>query len=375
MRDLVPSAAAVASSPVVLRADGLGKIYRGPDRLRSRTVAVAGASLELRAGRVVALIGESGSGKSTLARMLAGVERPSSGRNTVTPPPWWSTGGRHPTRRQVQLMFQDPFASLNPVHTVAYHLERPLRAFGIAPSAAEARRQVDELLVRVSLTPAKAFATKLPHQLSGGQRQRVALARVLAARPAVLVADEPVSMLDVSLRLGMLNLVADLSRNDGLAVLAVTHDVASARYLSDQVLVMYRGRIVERGETDAVLGHPEHPYTRMLLAAVPTGRRRQEPSVARAARARDRGPHPRSRGCPFEDRCPEAMAICAQAPPPTVTSTSGPSGGAHEVACWSVRGRVAATVRPGDGAAKRIAARSGSGVLEGALAALGEGSR
>ena len=206
-------------------------------------------SLALRAGSVTALVGESGSGKSTVARLLAQLYPPTSGEVVLRGNPVRASGGSRSRefRRDVQLVFQDPFASLNPFHRVGYHLARPLRIHGHARSSAEATEQAETLLERVSLTPVGQFMDKLPHELSGGQRQRVAIARALAARPTVLIADEPVSMLDVSIRLGVLRLLEQLVRADDLALLYITHDIATARYFADEIMVMYAGRIVERG--------------------------------------------------------------------------------------------------------------------------------
>ncbi|GAA0218845.1 ATP-binding cassette domain-containing protein [Saccharothrix mutabilis subsp. mutabilis] len=228
---------------------------------RVRLRAVAGVSFTLTPGRTVALVGESGSGKSTIARMIARLEKPSGGSITVT-----ADGAAVPGRRyrdHVQMVFQDPFASLNPFHTIAHHLERPLKLHGRPHGEAEVRR----LLERVSL-PAD-MAHRRPHELSGGQRQRVAIARALAPGAKVVVADEPVSMLDVSIRLGVLNLLARLQREEQLAVLYITHDLATARHFSDDILVLYKGRVVERGPADDVILNPRHPYTKILASAAP----------------------------------------------------------------------------------------------------------
>jgi peptide/nickel transport system ATP-binding protein len=179
--------------------------------------------------------------------------------------------GRREDRRyrsQVQMIFQDPFGSLNPARTVEHHLERPLRIHKVVPRA-EVGARVRELLETVGLVPAEHMAGKYPHQLSGGQRQRVAIARALAVEPSVILADEPISMLDVSIRIGILNLMLDLKARRKIAFLYITHDLASARYVADEVLVMYAGQIVEQGPTDSVLCEPLHAYTRLLLAAVP----------------------------------------------------------------------------------------------------------
>ncbi|NQX26435.1 ABC transporter ATP-binding protein [Microbacteriaceae bacterium VKM Ac-2854] len=230
--------------------------------------AVDRVSFELTPGRTVALVGESGSGKSTIARMLAKLEKPSSGSidvrlddGTAVP------GGQY--RRHVQMVFQDPFASLNPFHSIEHHIARPIRIHDRARGAAGVHSRVLEMLERVNLTPAEDMAARRPHELSGGQRQRVAIARALAPGAQVLIADEPVSMLDVSIRLGVLNLMGRLQREDDLAVLYITHDLATARHFSDEILVLYHGRIVERGPADDVILHPQHDYTKLLALAAP----------------------------------------------------------------------------------------------------------
>jgi peptide/nickel transport system ATP-binding protein len=228
--------------------------------------AVDDVSFTLSPGTITALVGESGSGKSTVARMIVRLYEPSSGEIV------FDEHGKS-YRSQVQMIFQDPFGSLNPVKTVRHHIERPLRIHHIVPRK-KVRGRIHELLELVGLVPAAHIAEKYPHQLSGGQRQRVAIARALAVEPTVLVADEPISMLDVSIRIGILNLMQKLRDELGIAILYITHDLASARYVADEVLVMYLGQIVEQGPTDAVLQESLHPYTQLLLSAVPgtTGR-------------------------------------------------------------------------------------------------------
>jgi peptide/nickel transport system ATP-binding protein len=253
---------------------GLGKSFPigGALSLRRQQLhAVDDVSFTLRPGVVTALVGESGSGKSTVARMLSRLYPPSSGTIVF--------GGKDVSdvrrkravlayRAQVQMIFQDPFASLNPVKRIDHHLKRPLLIHGIC-SRSEVDERVCDLLQRVGLVPPEEIAAKYPHQLSGGQRQRVAIARALAVEPSVILCDEPISMLDVSIRIGILNLILQLKRELQIAFLYITHDIASARYVADEVLVMYRGRIVEQGPTDAVLQAPQHAYTRLLLSAVP----------------------------------------------------------------------------------------------------------
>ena len=211
--------------------------------------AVEDVSFDLLQGKVVGLVGQSGSGKSTVARMIAHIETPTAGELLLDGKRVGTEKRRalRAYRRQVQMIFQDPFASLNPIHTVGHHLSRPLQIHGLAANARDAREAVLALLDKVHLTPATEVIHKYPHELSGGERQRVAIARALAVSPRVLLADEPVSMLDVSIRLSVLDLLSDLVRAENLAMLYVTHDIASARYFADTVLVMYAGRLVRAG--------------------------------------------------------------------------------------------------------------------------------
>ena len=253
-----------------LTVSGLHKTYTLRNGLRfTKLRAVQDVDLELSAGRTVALVGQSGSGKSTIAKILAQLERPTSGAITLGGAPI-GTRGRALARYRdhVQMVFQDPFASLNPFHSIGHHLERPLLLHGKA-TRTDVRTKVCELLERVNLTPAESFIDRRPHELSGGQRQRVAIARALAPEPSVLIADEPVSMLDVSVRLGVLNLLARLQREENLAMLYITHDLATARHFSDEILVMYRGEVVERGAADEVILRPRAEFTRQLLVAAP----------------------------------------------------------------------------------------------------------
>jgi peptide/nickel transport system ATP-binding protein len=221
-------------------------------------------------------------------------------------------------RSRVQMIFQDTFSSLNPVHKVKNALERPLRLYGkqLGIRGRQAtQEQVFDLLRRVSLTPVEEFAMKYPHQLSGGQRQRVAIARALAVQPEVILADEPISMLDVSIRMGILNLMARLRDEQNIAFLYVTHDIASARYFADEILVMYAGHIVEGAASEELIQEPKHPYTQLLLSAVP------DPSRGlRTADVEIKGEIPSlgalGVGCPFAARCPHVMDRCREAMPP-----------------------------------------------------------
>jgi oligopeptide/dipeptide ABC transporter ATP-binding protein len=302
-------------------------------RRAQRVIAVHDVSFEVRRGEAVALVGESGSGKSTIARMLVRLARPDGGEirldgvDVLAREP---RGASLAYRGRVQMIFQDPFGSLNPVHSVAHHLERPLvrhgrtgalnPALGVAahlegplakgPRAALRARMI-ELVRTVGLEPAEEMLERHPYELSGGQRQRVAIARALAVQPDLLVADEPTSMLDVSIRIGVLNLLVRLKRERGLGIILITHDLASARYLADRIMVLYRGRIVEDGPSRAIVASPKHPYTRALLGSIAHADARGL-SVAKPAAAAIIAPD----GCPFAARCPDAHDRCVVEPAP-----------------------------------------------------------
>jgi peptide/nickel transport system ATP-binding protein len=203
------------------------------------------------------------------------------------------------------MVFQDPFGSLNSVHKVAHHLVRPLLRHGRA-TGATVQAEATDLLRTVGLEPAEEFISRYPYELSGGQRQRVAIARALAVDPDLLVADEPTSMLDVSIRMGILNLLVRLKRERRLAILLITHDLASARYLADRVLVLFRGRVVEDGPSDVIVERPAHPYTQALLASI-ADIKGQDPSVRRPL---EEAGGESMEGCPFAHRCPDVLAVC-----------------------------------------------------------------
>ncbi len=274
--------------------------------------ALEDVSFTIQRGEVVALVGESGSGKSTTARLVARLMPPTRGEIIFKGKDVLKTEPRKASlayRSDVQMIFQDPFGSLNPVHTIGHHLSRPLKIHKKARNGHEVRDQVHELLATVGLNPAAEFAGKYPHQLSGGQRQRVAFARALAVDPELMLADEPISMLDVSIRMGILNLMDRLKQERGIAYLYITHDIASARYIGDQANVMYAGRMVEGADSEELIQNPAHPYTRLLLSAVP------DPHAGLAKRTVEaRGEVPSlldpPPGCPFAARCPHVMEIC-----------------------------------------------------------------
>jgi len=318
-----------ATSTPILEGRSLTKFFwlkqgRGPFARKLPVRAVDNVSVRLDAGKVTALVGESGAGKTTVARLLAQIIRPDKGQVLLEGKPAPS-GRPRSYAAKVQMVLQDPFASLNPVHRVRHDLERPLKIHHLANGNADAA--VADLLRRVALKPPDTFMSKFPHELSGGQRQRVAIARALAVRPKVLIADEPVSMLDVSIRLGVLNLLADLRDKENLAILYITHDIASARYLADVIVVMYAGQLVEAAPSAELTDRPAHPYTQLLINAAP------DPDRAQHARLEDRGSPPSllapPSGCRFHPRCPHAMDVCKRKAPPSVTVADG-----HIAACW-----------------------------------------
>jgi peptide/nickel transport system ATP-binding protein len=299
---------------------------------RSYVHAVDDVSFDLRPGTITALVGESGSGKSTVARLLARLYEPNDGAVVFDGDDITRTRRRSDVlryRSKVQLIFQDPFASLNPVKTVRHHIERPLRLHDIVP-ASEIEERVYDLLRTVGLVPPAQIAAKYPHELSGGQRQRVAIARALAVEPTIVLADEPTSMLDVSIRIGILNLMLKLKEERDIAFLYVTHDLASARYIADEILVMYAGQIVERGPVEDVLADPLHPYTRLLLAAVPDPNAPVERIQMRKGLA-SAAVDPAA-GCRFVSRCPLAIDTCSHVTPELVTTTPGRSARCHVTA-------------------------------------------
>jgi len=315
------------------------------DSMRRRVVhAVEDASLGLYAGQVTALVGESGSGKSTLARILAGLYRRTSGEVLLRGRPVRTNHGRAFRRHvgEVQLILQDPYGSFNPMLRVSTHLERAVR---IHEPRHEPRHGGDALLARttelleqVNLSPARQFLDKYPHELSGGQLQRVSIARALAARPSVILADEPVSNLDVSIRLGVLNLLAELTSADRVALLYVTHDVASARYFARETAVMYAGQLIESGPSEQVTSDPAHPYTRLLVSSAPDPARR-----APREQLQDTGQPPSlispPAGCRFHPRCPLVMQRCTTQAPPRFEL-----GGGHWARCWLFQSAVSSDI-------------------------------
>ena len=256
----------------VLALDTVTKVFGHGDK---QVVAARSISFGLHAGRTLALVGESGSGKTTAARLIMREYHPDEGRLLFRGQPMGKADakGLRAYRTSVQMVFQDPFSSLNPARSIRHHLERPLRLHQRDLDSAQRKAKIEELLRLVRLDPEQVVA-KFPHELSGGQRQRISIARALAVNPQVIVADEPTSMLDVSVRLGILNLLNEMKKELGVALLYITHDIATARYVAEDIMVMYAGQIVEWGAMDSVLDDPQHPYTRLLLSAVPDPDRR-----------------------------------------------------------------------------------------------------
>lgn len=294
--------------------------------------AVDDVSLALRPGTVTAIVGESGCGKSSLLKALALLGPVTSGELLLEGTPVTEPGkGRHEQYRSaVQLVFQDPFASMNGVRTVSHHLERPLKLHRRFKDGGDLGQAVSRLLGRVSLTPPGRFASRYPHELSGGQRQRVMIGRALAVGPAVLLADEPVSMLDVSVQLDVLNLLVDAAKEDHVALLYVTHNIASARYAADTINVMYAGSVVESGPAQQVTDQPAHPYTQLLLRCTP---RPRSSSLSTPSVVEDTGEPPNlvtpPSGCRFHPRCPHAMDVCRNEAPPALPVDEG-----RWAACW-----------------------------------------
>ena len=296
--------------------DEVVKVYRATQSLlrrsRGEVRALDGVSFAVQKGEIFALVGESGSGKTTCGRLLVHLESPSSGRVLFQGQDLATLRGRslREFRRRVQMIFQDPYQSLNPQLTVFQTVLEPLvvQRWG---SHEDREQRVVEALEEVGLRPARDFMFRYPHQLSGGQRQRVAIARAMILEPQLVVADEPVSMLDASIQAQLLNMLLELKERHSLTLLFITHDLASARYLADRICVIYKGRIMEQGPTDLVIENPLHPYTKALLRAVPTVDRRKEELPPPACPV-DSFLAPKEAACPFYSRCPDCTSRCME---------------------------------------------------------------
>lgn len=348
-----------ATAPA-LEVHGLTKEYNVGKFGRSRIVhALSDVDLTVARGEILGLVGESGSGKTTFARTVALLERPTAGAIAINGVAAWppkpsglskvlsgvgaglartlklpararnrvTQAQLRAHRRQVQMIFQDPYTSLDPLHKVRYAVKRPMRTFGSVPPKAQ-DAAMDQIMTEVGLVPPSDFMNRYPYQLSGGQRQRVGVARALAAGPTLILADEPTSMLDVSIRLNIMNLLLDLQQSQRLSLVFVTHDLAGASYMSDRVAIMYAGHLVEVGPTEGVMGEPRHPYTQLLRRAAPD----PASNFGRDAPFEARGDPPDLTtlppGCPFAPRCPQARSECRAALP--AWRSVGPN---HEVRC------------------------------------------
>ena len=295
--------------------------------------AVDGVSFELMPKEALAIVGESGCGKSTLALTLLGLERPTSGSIRFAGHELSRADGKllKAARRQMQMVFQDPYESLNPLMHVGEIVGEPLLVHGLARDPAERSARVRSALEAAGLRPVDTYINRLPHELSGGQRQRVAVAAALVLEPKVLLADEPVSMLDVSIRAEILNLLAELKQERGISILFITHDLGTVAAVADRIAVMYLGRIVEIGSVQQVLRYPQHPYTKALLSVVPVPNprlRRQRIVLQGETPDPTRLPP----GCRFAPRCPLAQTACREVDP-QLRPPADDQGTAHQAAC------------------------------------------
>ena len=316
---------------VVLEGRNLSRDYsarRGMFSPPATVKALAGVSFDLTPGRTLAVVGESGSGKSTLARLVTMIEEPTTGTLRIDGVDLAAATAqdRRRLRREVQIVFQNPYGSLNPRQTIGAALEEPLLVNTDMP-AAQRRAAAADMMARVGLRP--EFADRYPHMFSGGQRQRIAIARALMLRPKILVLDEPVSALDVSIRAQVLNLLAELQEEFQLAYLFISHDLSVVRHIADEVMVIYLGHAVEMGPRDVIFASPQHPYTRALLSATPVADpgAKKERIVLQGELPSPFEPPP---GCPFNPRCAHVLDRCRVENPPFE-----PKHG-RDVACWAV---------------------------------------
>lgn len=300
---------------IILEVEGLSRFFRvGGLRAKGFLHATDDVSFTVRQGEIVALVGESGSGKSTIARVLAGIYKASKGEIKFEGSSI-SKNSDKGVRGRMPMVFQDPFGSINPVFRINHGLERSLKLHRKELTKAARKALAIELVEKVGLTPGADVLRRYPHELSGGQRQRLGFAQALASQPSLILADEPVSMLDVSIRIGLLNVMKDLRDQEGVSILYITHDLASARYTADRMIVLYAGQIVEEGLSEEVVASPKHPYTRLLMSTAPDPRL----PYVEIDNSGDLGEPPRvidpEPGCRFAPRCPLVMDKCRTSNP------------------------------------------------------------
>jgi peptide/nickel transport system ATP-binding protein len=333
-----------AAVPPLIEARDLTRHFKvGGTWSRKRLHAVDNVNLSIFPREIVALAGESGSGKSTVARLLAQVYRPTSGEILYQGRSLASLRTRRQRlqyRSDVPMVFQDPFSSLNPAYRVSHGIMRGLKLHRPELNHAQRLDEAQRVVEAVGLHPAADILDRYPYELSGGQRQRIGFAQALAYRPKLILADEPVSMLDVSIRIGLLNVMVKLREDENASILYITHDIASARYVSDRLIVMYAGHVVEAGPTEDVLRNPKHPYTQLLLSAVPDPKAPLRIDVETGKREPPRVIDP-APGCRFRWRCPLAVDECFTVTP--LPRTLGPN---HEAACHAATADGAAPAVP-----------------------------
>ena len=318
MTEPITQPGAAPGAEPLLRTDALSKYFKIGNALSRRTLhAVDEVSIAIGEQEIIALAGESGCGKSTVARLLAKIYQPTSGEIYFQGKPLSAFRSRQDRLRYsslVPMVFQDPFGSINPVFRVSHGVMRSLKLHRPELSRQECHSEALRVFETVGLTPAGEVLQRYPHELSGGQRQRVGFAQALAMRPKLIIADEPVSMLDVSIRIGLLNLMVKLRDSEGVSILYITHDLASARYVADRLIVMYAAQIAEAGPMEEVLTSPKHPYTQLLLSAVPDPR-----APLGVGAETDKGEPPKvvdpTPGCRFRWRCPLAIDECHRVTP------------------------------------------------------------
>lgn len=308
----------VEKEEIVVKFDHVKKYFPKRNGLfgKSNLKAVNDVSFEIKKGEILAVVGESGCGKSTLAKMLCKIYDATDGHiyvhgDDIAKPMSKKEVNRF--RKEIQMIFQDPFGSLNPAHKTSYIVGRAVEIHNPQLSGKEVRERVTELFETVGLTPVADFVEKHPNQLSGGQRQRIVIARALAVNPSIIVADEPTSMLDVSIGIEIMNLMLDLQREKQLTYMYITHNLASARYMANRMIVMYAGNCVEQGDIDDVIEHPLHPYTILLLSSTPEPFREEKLVIHASEELPDLTSNLLQ--CPFVSRCPKASERCKQEMP------------------------------------------------------------